>query len=55
MIKFELDQQQATNLINLLGQLPTNSGVFPTLVQMVAQYNEQTKEKGDEPANNTED
>jgi hypothetical protein len=40
-MKFELSQQEAEGLINVLGQLPTNSGVFPILVSLVAQFKEQ--------------
>ena len=38
---FNLDQQEAAALINLLGQLPTNSGIYPVLVKMVEQYKAQ--------------
>jgi hypothetical protein len=52
-VTFSMHKDAATGLINLLGQLPTNSGVFPLLTMMVAQFNEQ-QEKKDEPANNSE-
>lgn len=45
MITFQLEQQAAAGLINVLGQLPTNSGVFPLLTQLVMQYNEQIDAK----------
>ena len=51
-MKFELSQQEAEGLINVLGQLPTNSGVFPILVNLVAQYKTQIEQK--EPANEPE-
>lgn len=54
-MKFELSQQEAEGLINVLGQLPTNSGVFPILVNIVTQYKaqqEQPKETENEPASN---
>ena len=38
---FNLEQQEAAALINLLGQLPTNSGIYPVLVKMVDQYKAQ--------------
>ena len=44
-ITFKLPQDAAANLVNLLGQLPTNSGVFPILVQLVDQYKAQTETK----------
>jgi hypothetical protein len=40
-MKFELEQNDAAALINVLGQLPTNSGVFPILVNLVEQYKAQ--------------
>jgi hypothetical protein len=46
-ITFSMDQDTAVALINLLGQLPTNSGVFPVLTMMVAQFKDQTEEKQD--------
>ena len=53
-MKFELSQQDAANLINMLGQMPTNSGVFPLLVSLVDQYKAQqeqpAQETSDEPA-----
>ena len=42
-INFKLEQEAAVALVNVLGQLPTNSGVFPLLTNLVAQYNEQTQ------------
>lgn len=38
---FEIPPKDAEHLIGVLGQLPTNSGVFPTLVNLVAQYKTQ--------------
>ena len=38
---FNLDQQEAAAIINVLGQLPTNSGIYPVLVKMVDQYKAQ--------------
>ena len=40
-MKFELSQQEAEGLINVLGQMPTSSGVFPILVSLVTQFKEQ--------------
>lgn len=40
-MKFDLTQQEATTLINLLGQLPTNSGIYLVLVTLVEQYKAQ--------------
>ena len=47
-MKFELNQDEAAGLINLIGQLPTNSGVYPVLVKLVEQFKAQ-EEKADEP------
>lgn len=46
-INFEMSQQEAEGLINLLGQLPTSSGVFPLLAALVQQFNTQVKPKDD--------
>jgi hypothetical protein len=48
-MKFELTQNDAAALLGILGQLPTNTGVYPILVNLVAQYNEQNK-AADAPA-----
>ena len=40
-MNFKLTQQEAAALINLLGQLPTNSGIYPVLVSLVEQYKAQ--------------
>lgn len=40
-MKFELEQNEAAGLINLIGQLPTNSGVYPILTKLVEQYKAQ--------------
>lgn len=37
-MKFVLPEQDAAALINVLGQLPTNSGVYPTLASLVEQF-----------------
>ena len=43
-MKFEMSKDEATHLINLLGQLPTTSGIYPLLVQLVAQFKAQAEE-----------
>ena len=40
-MKFELTKDEAAGLINLIGQLPSNSGVFPVLVKLVEQFKAQ--------------
>ncbi len=40
-ICFTLTENDAAVLVNILGQLPTNSGVYPLLVQLVQQFNAQ--------------
>ena len=40
-MNFNLSQRDSEALINTLGQLPTNTGVYPILINLVAQYNDQ--------------
>lgn len=40
-INFSLSRNDAGGLINLLGQLPTSSGVFPLHQLLANQFNEQ--------------
>lgn len=42
-ISFEVSEQEATALLNILGQLPTQSGVYPLLINLVTQYKAQTE------------
>lgn len=43
-VKFEVTQQDAVALIDLMGKLPTETGVYPLRVMMITQFNDQTKE-----------
>ena len=40
-MKFELTRENAAILINIIGQLPTNSGIYPILVSLVEQFKAQ--------------
>lgn len=41
MITFTLPRADAGGLINLLGQMPTSSGVFPLQQALIHQFNNQ--------------
>lgn len=55
-MNFEMSQQEAASVIDILGKLPTNSGAYPLLVKLVSQFNAQaaapTEETKDEPESN---
>lgn len=40
-MKFELDEQEITGIINVLGQLPTSADAWPLLQKLKFQYEEQ--------------
>lgn len=40
---FELDQNEAQFIVNVIGNLPTQSNAYALWQKLVAQYNEQTK------------
>lgn len=42
---FDLTQQEAQAILNVLGQLPTSSGAFPLLQKLVEQFQAQTKQE----------
>jgi hypothetical protein len=43
-MKFELDQNEAQFIVQVIGNLPTQSGAHPLWQKLVAQFNEQTKQ-----------
>lgn len=45
MITFTLDKNEADFIIQVIGQLPTNSGVFPLFQKLQEQVQKQTKEQ----------
>lgn len=40
-MKFELDQNEAQFIVQVIGNLPTQSGAHPLWQKLVAQFNEQ--------------
>ena len=42
-MKFELDQNEASFIVQVISNLPTQSGAHPLWQKLVAQFNEQTK------------
>jgi len=42
-MKFELDQNEAQFIVQVIGNLPTQSGAHPLWQKLVAQFNEQTQ------------
>jgi hypothetical protein len=40
-MKFELDQNEATFIVQVIGNLPTQSNAYLLWQKLVAQYNEQ--------------
>lgn len=44
-MEFKLDDNEAAFIIRVIGGLPTESGAFPLHQKLVAQYQEQNKDK----------
>ena len=42
---FNLEPNEAAFIVRVIGQLPTESGAFPLHQKLVAQYQEQNKDK----------
>jgi hypothetical protein len=47
-MKFELDQNEAAFIVQVIGNLPTQSNAYPLWQKLVAQFNEQAP-KPEEP------
>ena len=45
MIHFELDQNEATFVVQAIGNLPTQSNAHPLWAKLVQQYNDQQQQK----------
>lgn len=48
MFNFALEEKEAIDIIKVLGQLPTESGFFPIHQKLIAQFNEQAKQKAEQ-------
>ena len=46
MIDFKLEDNEAAFIVRVIGQLPTESGAFPLHQKMVAQFQSQQTEHG---------
>ena len=44
-MEFKLEDNEAAFIVRVIGQLPTESGAFPLHQKLVAQYQEQNKDK----------
>jgi hypothetical protein len=52
-IKFNLEDNEANFILQVIGQLPTQSGAYPLLQKLEGQAKEQIKEVASKPAEET--
>lgn len=48
MINFNLTQEEAAAIINVIGQMPTQSGAYPLHQNLLKQYTDQTSKQSEE-------